>query len=121
MARYNEYGLSKLTGTVSMTKVKNAIKRSGYDLIPHLTNIRINGQLRGCSGFLEDPKTGRLAYINTEKDPGIVEFTAVGGQALFRNARHLKDYSGLRNRYCELDADVLVERVADLFASDDLT
>ena len=120
MARYNEYGLPKLTGTVSMTKIKNALKRGGYDLVPHLSNIRLNGQLRGCSGFLEDPATKRIVYINTEFSPELGNW-GVANDALYRNARDLKDYTGLRNRFCERDADVLVKHVADLVASGDLT
>ena len=121
MTRYNEYGLPKLRTAVSMTKIKNAIKRSPYDMIPHLKNIRINGQLRGCSGFLEDAKTGRLAYINVEVENDMPASQNILNRAYYRNARHLKDYSGMRNRYCDIDADDVVESVAELFASDDFS
>ena len=61
MSRYdNEWGLPKLPGVVSMTKVKNALKKHHPEITPKLSNIRINGQLRGCSGFLTDTTTRKI-------------------------------------------------------------
>lgn len=117
MARYNEYGLPTLTGTVSMTKIKNAVKRSDHpDLVPALRNIRINGQLQGCSGFLTDPITSRVIYLNTE---GAADTGHRGGEVYYRNAKHTKDFSGGRNRFTT--PDELVDDIIDLFASTDLT
>ena len=115
MARYNEYGLGKLSGTVSMTKVKNALKREHPNLVPHVSNIRINGQLQGCSGFVEDPASGRLVYFSADVNHG------TSRQAYVRNAKHLKDYTGGRNRFCDMDASAIVELAAELLASGDLS
>lgn len=115
MARYNEYGLSKLPGTVSMTKIKNRLKAKHPDLVPHISNVRINGQLQGCSGFIEDPTTGRIVYINTDVNHGTTT------RALYRNAEHLRDYSGKRNRFCGMDADMIVDAVTELLNSKDLS
>ena len=115
MARYNEYGLGKLTGTVSMTKVKNALKRARPDLVPHISNIRINGQLQGCSGFVEDPATGRIVYFNADVNHG------TSREAYIRNAKHLKDYTGGRNRFCPMDADEIISAVIELLDSQDLS
>lgn len=113
MARYNEYGLGKLPGTVSMTKIKNRLKAQHPDLVPHISNIRINGQLHGCSGFVEDPATGRVVYFNADVNH------ATSSQAYYRNASHLKDYTGKRNRFCEMDADAIVAGVTELLDSQD--
>lgn len=113
---YNEYNLPELNGTVSMTKIKNLIKKDYPHLEPHLSNIRINGQLRGCSGFLVDTNNNRIAYINTEASA----YSPRGPQALIRNARHLKDYSGLRNRFVPLHTETIVSSVSELLKSDDL-
>ena len=115
MARYDDYGLGKLPGTVSMTKVKNALKREHPNLVPHISNIRINGQLQGCSGFIEDPATGRLVYFNADVNHG------TSRRAYVRNAKSLKDYTGGRNRFCDMDAGAIVESVAELLTSGDLS
>ena len=101
--------------TVSMTKVKNALKRARPDLMPHIRNIRINGQLHGCSGFIEDPASGRLVYFNADINHGTRR------EAYVRNAKHRKDYTGGRNRFCDMDAGAIVESVAELLTSGDLS
>ncbi len=53
-----------------------------------LKNISINGDKRGCSGFIS--LGGVIVYVNTE---------VLGGGYLYRTAKHLKDYSGGVNRY----------------------
>ena len=115
MARYDEWGLPELSGVVSMTKIKNALKRSHPELTPHLRNIRVNGQLQGCSGFIEDTARGRIVYISTDVCHGTTR------DAYYRNASNLKDYRGGRNRFCPLDANTIVEHVATLIASGDLS
>lgn len=103
----NEYGLApKAPGAVSMTKVKNAFKRVAPDLVLSLRNSRVNGQLQGCTGFVTDPATGRVAYLSTDANHG------TNSQALYRTAAHDKDYQGGTNRFC--DVDELPERVIDL-------
>lgn len=95
MSRYDEYNLPKLTGVISMTKVKNALKRDHPDLDAKLSNIRINGQLQGCSGFITDPATGAVVYISTDVNHG------TSRQALYRTAKHERDFTGGRNHFCD--------------------
>lgn len=96
MSRYDEYNLPRLTGVVSMTKVKNALKRDHPGLVPKLSNIRINGQLQGCSGFITDPATEQVVYISTDVNHG------TSSQALYRVAKHARDFTGGRNHFCDV-------------------
>ena len=47
---------------------RNAIKKANpaAKLEFGLRNIVINGQKRGCSGWVHDPATGHTVYVNTE-------------------------------------------------------
>lgn len=92
----NEYGLPKLTNAISMTKVKNAIHKINPSLTFKLSNIRINGQLRGCSGFITNPNTNKIAYINTES-------VLSNHKILYRTAEHNKDFTGGSNQYTDVD------------------
>ena len=101
----NEYGLSPIAGVVGAVKVKNALKKIDPDLVLDIKNVRINGQLQGCSGFVTDPATGNVVYLNTDCNHG----TSLG-EAYYRTAEHTKDYTGGRNRftsYRELPQDVV--------------
>lgn len=102
-----------LTGTVSMTKFKNRLKSQRPDLVPHVSNIRINGQLQGCSGFVEDPSTGRVVYFSIDVNHGTNPW------AYYRNAAHTKDYTGGRNHRCEMDADAVIKGIVGLLSSED--
>lgn len=53
-----------------------------------LKNIAVNGDKRGCSGFIS--RDGAVVYVNTE---------VLGGGYLYRTAQHMKDYTGGVNRY----------------------
>lgn len=91
--------------TVGMTKVKNAINAIDPTLQVALRNARVNGTLQGCTGFVTDPSTGRVAYLSTDRNHG------TNAQAMYRTAEHDKDFTGGRNRYCDVDelADQVVE------------
>jgi hypothetical protein len=67
------------------TKLKNQF--SSVHLV-HLKNISVNGDKRGCSGFIQ--RGDAIVYVNTE---------VLGGGYLYRTAAHLKDYTGGVNRY----------------------
>lgn len=67
------------------TKLKNQFP-SAYTVA--LKNIAINGDKRGCSGFIQ--RDDKIVYVNTE---------VLGGGYLYRTAAHLKDYSGGVNRW----------------------
>jgi hypothetical protein len=67
------------------TKLKNQFTPAHQ---VHLKNISVNGDKRGCSGFIQ--RGGAIVYVNTE---------VLGGGYLYRTAAHLKDYTGGVNRY----------------------
>ena len=69
------------------TKLKNQFPSTH---IVALKNIAINGDKRGCSGFIA--RGGAIVYVNTE---------VLGGGYLYRTAAHMKDYSGGVNRYAK--------------------
>lgn len=67
-----------------------------------LKNISVNGDKRGCSGFIA--RGGVIVYVNTE---------VLGGGYLYRTAAHMKDYTGGTNRYAR-DLASLVSGVNQL-------
>lgn len=46
-------------------KLKNMLNDQDYMF--NLRNISINGQKTGCSGYIYNPMTGLVLYVNTEK------------------------------------------------------
>lgn len=62
-----------------------------------LKNININGNKRGCSGFISLGNV--IVYVNTEK------FGSLG--YMYRIAKHMKDYTGGVNQWAK-DIDSLV-------------
>lgn len=72
------------------------IKEIDESLSCNLKNIRINGILKGCSGFVFSEETGKFVYVLAEIDNYV-------NKPMYRIARHGKDYSsvGERNRYAE--------------------
>jgi hypothetical protein len=81
------------------TKLKNQFTPAHQ---VHLKNISVNGDKRGCSGFIQ--RGGAIVYVNTE---------VLGGGYLYRTAAHLKDYSGGVNRYAR-DLAALVAGINSL-------
>ena len=61
-----------------------------------LKNISVNGDKRGCSGFIA--RGDRIVYVNTE---------VLGGRYMYRTAKHMKDYTGGVNQFAN-DIDSLV-------------
>ena len=94
---FKEYARPPMGNPVSMTIVKNRLKKIAPHIEPHLSNVRINGHVHGCSGFLRDPETGAIVYISTDLNHGTAR------QAMYRQATSLKDYSGGRNHFCDFD------------------
>ena len=102
----NEYDLPKLHGTVSMTKLRNALRKINPDLVIDLSNNRINGQLQGCSGFITNPDTDKIAYVNADASRGR------GHEALYRTAASPRDYAGGLNHFT--DNAALPQALVDL-------
>ena len=88
--------MSYQTG-MSSVALRNRVNKLGNFNI-HLKNIRVNGNLRGCSGFIENPATGKIVYITTE--PSIVHNLST--KVMYRTAKHLKDYTGGQNQWGDL-------------------
>jgi hypothetical protein len=70
-------------------KLRNELLAIKPDLQVQLRNIAVNGVKMGCSGFVTDPATGRVVYLNTDHNHGTNY-----DQAYFRVARDAKDYRG---------------------------
>lgn len=81
------------------TKLKNQFTGA---TVCALKNISVNGDKRGCSGFIQ--RGDAIVYVNTE---------VLGGGYLYRTAAHLKDYTGGVNRYAR-DLPTLVAGINSL-------
>lgn len=76
------------------TKLKNSLPA---DCETFLKNIVVNGDKRGCSGFVK--RGGFVVYVNTE----------VGGRGyLVRTAADIKDFRGGQNCYAANHERLLV-------------
>ena len=88
---------------ISITKFRNLLKKYNYEIVKG-NNIRINGNLVGCSGFLKKANDDRLVYFNTDN---------LLHKVLYRTAQNLKDFGGGINCYATFDANLLagLERI----------
>lgn len=92
--KYNEYGLKPIAGVLLMTRLRNQLNAIDPALETKLSNICINGQKRGCSGFITDPATGAIVYVHVEDN----DYSRnAGANAYFRTAKSTRDYQGGRN------------------------
>ena len=103
-----DYPKGRYVGAISVTKVRNAMRRAGYELV-NASNNRRNNVLEGSSGFIKDPASGRLVYFSADASA-----CYNGDKVLYRTARHDHDYTGGTNQYA--DFSELAEAVADLFS-----
>lgn len=78
---------------VLMTKVKNAVKRVDPEgnYVFSLHNISINGNKRGCSGFITNTENNSTVYLTTEIN--------TVGKFMYRYAKDNRDFRGYRNRW----------------------
>ncbi len=95
------------------TKTKNEIKkRTGKDWFGfNLKNIIVNGQKRGCSGFVFNPKNGVYVYLYTEP-------SVCNGFMYCRYAKDFHDYTGARNHNVYSEEELLKEVVKMLMEPD---
>lgn len=100
---------------ISCVKVRNRFKKDHPELDTQLKNIRVNRELRGCSGFIFNPTTKKYVYINTEVEPEALAFSALNHGYLYREAKSNSDYTGGRNHFAD-DLDDLVHNAARLCA-----
>lgn len=103
-----DYPKGYYKGAISVTKVRNAMRKAGFELV-NASNNRCNNVLEGSSGFIKDPKSGRLVYFSADASACFN-----GDKVLYRTAKHDRDYTGGTNRYA--DFSKLSEAVKDLFA-----
>ena len=96
---------------VSCVKVRNRFKKTHPELETQLKNIRVNRELRGCSGFIFNPSTEKYVYINTEVEPGAPAFSVLNQGYLYRETESDSDYTGGLNHFAE-DLDSLVHNAA---------
>lgn len=71
-----------------------------------LRNIVVNGEKRGCSGFITFGDN--TVYVNTERCGSL--------GYMYRTAKHMKDYTGGVNRWAR-NIDTLVKGVNDLLTA----
>lgn len=83
-------GLNMILATKLRNRFPNATK-------VQLKNISVNGDKRGCSGFIES--NNFIVYVNTEPCGSL--------GYMYRTAEHLKDYTGGLNIWAK-DLDSLV-------------
>lgn len=93
------------------TKLKNRIKKIPGDFTFFLKNITINGEKRGCSGFIRNNHNNTYVYVDTER-------SVYGGvpNYMYRYANNEKDYTGYRNRWADT-LDELAHGIENLLGS----
>ena len=98
-SKREEQKVRKINMVYLSTKVKNAVSKkfaNAENVEFKLENISINGDKRGCSGFIIYHKAvgDIVVYINTEKSFYL-------NSMLYRYAKNDKDYKGLYNHHEE--------------------
>lgn len=94
----SDYNLPKIKGTMSMTQLKNRLAKIDPELKIELRNVRINGQLQGCSGFVTNPATGKIAYVSTDCNHG-----RSLNDSYYRTAESTRDFRGGLNKFASYD------------------
>lgn len=96
------------------TKLRNAFKKANkkynYDLQFDIKNIVINGEKRGCSGFVTNKENGSCVYVDTEKP------CCLNLGIMYRYADNNKDFMGYSNRWTgrNYDTDSLANVILSL-------
>lgn len=88
------------------TRLKNLIKKNtNLEFEYHLHPISINGQKRGCSGFIRNPENNLIIYVDTEHCIG-----PLSGKMMYRYAENLHDFSGGINQFANTE-DELAKKI----------
>jgi hypothetical protein len=102
------------------TTIKNSVKNINDGFEYSLKNIIINGEKRGCSGFVKNPVNNKVVYLTTERSC----CNSLHNKIMYRYAKDTKDYSsnGLgvlgRNRWCEYDKHIIAKCIVDCLEND---
>jgi len=116
--KFNEWypnGPMVAPGAISMTKVKNLLKKGKGYSTEKFSNIRVNGQLRGSSGFVRKEGSDRIVYVDTEY---VTSLGRNDDRILVRYAKSANDYCGGTNFYCSFDK--LLQTLETMFADKNL-
>jgi hypothetical protein len=87
------------------TKLKNEIKKHAPNAAFKLQDMSINGEKRGCNGFVT--LDGVTVYVNTE-NPHIA-----GLGLMCRYAKNDTDYKGGRNIFTKSSSDKILIKFAE--------
>ncbi|MET3172882.1 UNVERIFIED_ORG: hypothetical protein ABIB52_000710 [Arthrobacter sp. UYCu721] len=77
-------------------KLRSQILAVNAGLTVQLKNVAVNGTKMGCSGFITDPGTGRVVYLNTDHNHGTSY-----NHAYYRVAQDTGDYRGGINHFSD--------------------
>lgn len=100
-----------MTKVLLKTRCKNLIQEeSKAPLEFHLSDIVVNGSKRGCSGFVRNPETGLIIYLNTEHSC----YAPLSDKFLYRYASSLNDYTGDVNQWANSEEDLAKQVVRHL-------
>lgn len=96
-----------MSNIITSIKLKNALLKlfNENEVDIKLTNTKINGQIRGCYGFITNKKTNLVVYVNTENP------VSLDKKYMYRFAENTNDFSGYLNRW----SDSLEELTRDIF------
>jgi hypothetical protein len=84
--------------TLAATALRNQLLALDPTLTVALKNVRVNGALFGCSGFVTGTN-GRTVYVNTDHNHG-----QRVDKPYYRTARDTRDWVGGYNRFSTNDA-----------------
>lgn len=98
-----------MTGMM-MTALKNRVMKHGDHYEFHLHNVRVNGEARGCSGFIKNTLNGKIIYVSTEGS----NYGPLADKVMYRTAESLNDYTGGINRWGKRKDDAFIGEMTDL-------
>ena len=55
-----------MTPPLLVVKLRNQLRKLDPTLEVDLKNVRLRGMNQGCDGYITDPRTGRVIYVDTE-------------------------------------------------------
>lgn len=82
---------------ITARKLRGRVRKLNPNLEFHIGDIKINGSIRGCSGFIVEPISGKIVYVNTESSA----YGPLSPKFLYRKAKDLSDYRGGRNMWAD--------------------
>jgi len=95
----------KFNNYIGSIHIRNMLRNTILE--PEIKNININGQTRGCSGFILNPETGKYCYITTEPFFDYGEGNGLFGNprnaVMMRTAKSNRDYTGGRNQWLPVE------------------